>query len=58
MSICKVKNRECPYAGSVKFEGESMFGENPGWHEVTVCYNNAIGRDMTKCKQYDSKRND
>lgn len=50
MSICKVKNRECPYAGSVKFEGESMFGENPGWHEVTVCYNNAIGRDITKCK--------
>lgn len=50
MSICKIKDRECPYAGSIKVKGEPMFGESPGWHEITVCYNDAIGRDMTKCK--------
>ena len=58
MSICKIKGRECSYAGTIKFKGEPMFGEKPYWHEETICYNDAIGRDITKCKQYDSKRND
>jgi hypothetical protein len=48
--ICKIKNRECPYAGIMKFKGDPIFGESPDWHEVTICYNDTIGRDITKCK--------
>lgn len=48
--ICKHKNRECPYAGSIKINGCKEWGEEEGIHEYTVCYNDTIGRDWTKCK--------
>lgn len=47
---CKIKNRECPYAGIMKYKGDPIFGESPDWHEETICYNDAIGRNPDKCK--------
>ena len=50
MNICKIKNRECPYAGSINIKGEPMYGDSPGWHEIPICWNDAIDRKATKCK--------
>lgn len=47
---CMIKNRERPYAGSLKIEGIPEWGEKEGFHEFTICYNDEIGRDVTKCK--------
>ena len=48
--MCKIKNRECSYAGVIKYRGDPMFEESPGRHEATICYNDEINRDVTKCK--------
>ena len=48
--FCKYKNRECPHAGSVKMNGSKEWGEKEGIFEYTICYNDEIGRDVTKCK--------
>lgn len=47
---CQYKNRECPHAGSMKMMGYKELGEQEGIHEYTVCYNDELGRDITKCK--------
>ena len=36
--------------GNYEIKGESIVGESPDWHEETICYNDTIGRDATKCK--------
>lgn len=46
---CLHKNVECEYAGLLTYIGDPLFEETPGLHEVTICYNDKIGRDITKC---------
>lgn len=48
--ICKYINRECPHAGSATVFGCKELGETEGIHEHSICYNDKIGRDWTKCK--------
>ena len=47
---CLMKNRECPHAGRMIVEGFPEWGEKEGLREYTVCYNDEINRDPTKCK--------
>ena len=47
---CLIKNRECLYAGSMKMVECKELEEQDDFHEYTICYNDAIGRDTTKCK--------
>lgn len=47
--ICRYKNRECKWAGKITFAGDPFFNEEPGMHTCTICYNDSIGRDITKC---------
>ena len=47
---CLIKNRDCPYAGSLKMMGFPELGEKEGIFEYAICYNDEIGRDVTKCK--------
>ena len=47
---CLIKDRECPHAGSLKMYGCSELGEKEDIFEYTICYNDEIGRDVTKCK--------
>lgn len=47
---CLLKNRDCPHAGSLKMMDFPEWGEKEGVFEYTVCYNDEIGRDVTKCK--------
>ena len=47
---CLIKNRNCPYAGSIKIYGCPELGEKKGVFEYTIYYNDELGRDVTKCK--------
>ena len=47
---CLIKNRECPHAGRIQMHGCPELGEKEGIFEYTICYNDEIGRDITKCK--------
>ena len=47
---CLIKNRKCPHAGRLKMYGCPEWGEKEGFIEYTICYNDEIGRDITKCK--------
>lgn len=46
---CLYKNIECEHAGLLTYMGEPLFNEPKGLHKVTICYNDNIGRDKTKC---------
>ncbi len=48
--FCKYKSKECSYAGSLKMNGCKEWGETEDIYEYTICYNDEIGRDVTKCK--------
>jgi hypothetical protein len=48
--FCKYKNRDCPHAGSIKIAGCKEWEETEVIHEYIICYNDEIGRDVTKCK--------
>ena len=49
---CKFKNVECEHAGSIIWKGCIEIGEpDDDFHEATVCYNDEIGRDITKCNR-------
>lgn len=52
MEKCKYKNVECEYAGSLTTKG-CKFLDDPDedFHNYTICYNNEIDRDLTKCKR-------
>ena len=43
---CKFKNMECPHAGKLTYMGDPLFGETPGLHEETICYNDEIGNHL------------
>lgn len=50
--ICKFKKVECEHAGSLVTKGCKLLGDpDENFHEYTVCYNDEIGRDITKCKR-------
>ena len=49
--LCLVKNIECKYAGKLTYFGCKELGEKEGMHECPYCYNDAIGRDSTKCNK-------
>ena len=46
---CKIKNMECPHAGVMTTFGCKELGEPEGRHDTPLCYNDEIGRDITKC---------
>ena len=49
---CKFKNCECEHAGRLVYKGCKELGDSDDdFHECTVCYNDEIGRDVTKCKK-------
>ena len=41
---------ECPHAGKLTYMGDPLFGETPGLHEETICYNDEIDREPSKCE--------
>ena len=41
---------ECPHAGKLTYMGDPLFGETPGLHEETICYNDEIDRNPSKCE--------
>ena len=47
--FCRYKKVECEYAGECKVEGLPEWGEEPGIHAYTICYNENIGMDTSKC---------
>ena len=47
---CRHKEVECKWAGECKMVGFPEWGEAPGIHTYTICYNDSIGRDVSKCK--------
>lgn len=50
--ICKHKNVECEHAGTLTFFGSKFCGDpDDDRHEWALCYNDEIGRDITKCKR-------
>jgi len=50
--ICKHKNVECEHAGVLVYKGCTAIGEpDDDRHECALCYNDEIGRDITKCKR-------
>jgi hypothetical protein len=52
MNKCKFKNVECEHAGILISRGCEVLGERDmGLQEFTICYNNEIGRDTTKCNR-------
>ena len=48
---CRFKNVECEHAGEIVTFGCKEFGEKEGMHKHTVCYDDTIGRDVTKCSK-------
>jgi hypothetical protein len=49
--FCKFKNVECEHAGKLTVNGSKEWGEKEGIYSITVCYNDSIGRDVTKCNK-------
>lgn len=47
---CRIKDVECEHAGTLVYYGCKEFGEREGRHECGICYNDKIGRDISKCK--------
>ena len=48
---CLYKNVECEYAGVITTFGCKELGEKEGMHKHPYCYNDSIGRDVTKCNK-------
>lgn len=46
---CRFKEVECKWAGECKVAGVPEWGEKPGIFAYTICYNDAINRDVTRC---------